>query len=99
MGHYVYCVSMTLYLFTNIIDIDDSIISRSVNSVKSNDKQETTVLNATHRPTSVLLKTAIASDLDEQRQMNKQAAHDRMLAVARAKDQTKHEILQGKWTE
>ena len=33
-------------------------------------------------------------DLDEQRQMNKQAAHDRMVAVARAKDQIKHEMLQ-----
>lgn len=26
--------------------------------------------------------------------MNKQAAHDRMVAVARAKDQIKHEMLQ-----
>ncbi|XP_062613727.1 basal body-orientation factor 1-like isoform X3 [Saccostrea cucullata] len=33
-------------------------------------------------------------DLEEQRQMNKQAAHDRMMAVARAKDQLKQEMLQ-----
>lgn len=33
-------------------------------------------------------------DLEEQRQMTKQAAHDRMVAVARAKDQLKHEMLQ-----
>ena len=73
---------------------DDSIKSTSVDIVESNNKQGTTVLNATNRPTKVLLKTAIASGLYEQRQMNKQAAHDQMLAVARAKDQIKHEMLQ-----
>ena len=62
--------------------------------VESNNKQETTVLNATHRLTNVLLISDIASDLDKQSQMNKQAAHDRMLVVARAKDQIKHEMLQ-----
>ena len=41
------------------------------------------------------IRTAIDSDLYEQRQMNKQAAHDQMLAVARAKEMRCYR----RWTE
>ncbi|XP_048768719.2 trichohyalin-like isoform X5 [Ostrea edulis] len=47
-----------------------------------------------HKGTLIERISQLNGDLEDQRQMNKQAAHDRMMAVARAKDQLKHEMLQ-----
>lgn len=47
-----------------------------------------------HKGTLIERISQLNRDLEEQRQMTKQAAHDRMVAVARAKDQLKHEMLQ-----